>query len=179
MARRQAYAPASTAASRSSAMLRPVTTTTSGPVAALDAPRHHPGDRSGAGALGDDPVRAREEADRLLDLGLGDRHDRGDVVAHELERDRAGLDVAASPSAIVSPTSIGVIAPAASALENAGERSASTATTRAPGRPAAHRPRPDARLPPPSGQATVGAPGSWASSSRPIVDCPAITPVSL
>ena len=39
----------------------------------------------------------------------------------------------------------------------------------------AHNPSPEASPPPPSGQTTVGAPGS----SRPIVLCPAITRVSL
>ena len=49
--------------------------TTRGPSPRSTRPAISPGDRRGAGALGDDPVCAREEADRLLDLGLGDRHD--------------------------------------------------------------------------------------------------------
>ena len=138
------------------------------------------GDGGRARALGDDPVRAREEADRLLDLGLGRLDDRGDVVADELERDRAGLEVARE--------AVGERVPHLerrdlARRERGGERRRALgldARRRArPPAPAAHRPRPEARLPPPSGAATVSGPASWASSSRPIVACPAIMPVSL
>ena len=56
---------------------------------------------------------------------------------------------------------------------------ASTAVTRASTRPAAQSPSPEASEPPPSGTATSTGPGSCASSSRPSVAWPAITPVSL
>ena len=89
-----------------------------------------------------------------------DLRDRGDVVAHELERDRAGLEVAGE--------AVGERLPHLDRRDRArrqrgGERrasaSASTATTRA----SAAGPPPRARarrraLPPPSGQATVERP---------------------
>ena len=90
-----------------------------------------------------------------------------------------GSRLPARPSASVSPTVNGVISPAAIAVLNAGERAASIAITRIPSRPAPHRPRPEARLPPPSGHTTVSSAPSADSSSRPSVDWPAITPVSL
>ena len=116
------------------------------------APRHHPRGRHRPRALGDDAVRAREEPHRLRDLGLGHAgrpRRRGRAPAANVTE--PGSRLPARPSASVSPTSIGTISPAASAVEIAGERSASTATTRASRRRDAHSPRPDARLPPPSG----------------------------
>ena len=153
-ARRQAYASASTAASRSSAMLRPVTTTTSGArrrgstrpaITAGDRqPRRRPRRRSRARARGSGSPSSISGSETATTAATWSRTS-GNVT-------EPGSMLPASPSASVSPTSIGVIAPAASALENAGRALGLDARRRAlRAAPPPRGPRPDARLPPPSG----------------------------
>src|SRR5215216_6511597 len=173
------YARARISARRGSAMLRPVTTTAAAPSDRSTRPAITAATAAAPAPSATMPcARARKRI--ASSISASDTCTTAATWSRTSSNVTApGSMLPARPSASVSPTSIGVIRPAASAAENAGERSGSTATTRVPGRAAAHRPSPDARPPPPSGQITVTAPGSRSSSSRPIVDCPAITPVSL
>ena len=87
-----------------------------------------------------------------------------------------GSRLPASPSASVSVTSTGVMAPAATAVDTARELALSTPNrvTACRARPAAST-LPASRPPPPTGITAVKPLASCPSSSVTTVDCPAMT----
>ena len=168
----------SSAANRDRAMLRPVITTTAGPSPRRHAPRQH---RRRRPPLRPRPPAPAAPAMNRIASSISASSSHGDlvhVVAHERERHRPRLDVPAQPVGHVGPASNGAIAPASSAVRNACER-----------RTRPRRPAPGARTRPPTtararmpARRRPAAPDHgrqraerWASISRPIVACPAIT----